>query len=264
MLITSNETQKQTRKTKGNEIELLVIVFISQEKREGGYSFEFSVFVFLASPQPPKPHVREVKGKKQVYQWNWGVITFQTLFISSGHPHECFGVTFGGFLEAFSVRVLTETFENGANCAGKPLFPFELLGRCGIQSKQGRLCWNTAECEKKLFFRWFSQTRKINVPGHPRPFGSGIGLSTPSAEMAVSGVNTPEVERKGGLLLLDSVGLWKSLFSFLLRFGRNSFMASSLVAPPSWSEIFWGSLESWRLWRLAERRVEWDLESKLW
>lgn len=73
------------------------------------------------------------------------VITFQTLFVTAGHPHESFCVTFGGFLKTFSVRILTQTFENGANCAGEPLFPFELLGRGCIQSKEGRFRWNTAE-----------------------------------------------------------------------------------------------------------------------
>ena len=37
--------------------------------------------------------------------------------------------------------------------------------------------------KKKKFFRC-SQSRK-DVPGHPRPLGSGIGLSIPVAEMAV-------------------------------------------------------------------------------
>lgn len=41
-------------------------------------------------------------------------------------------------------------------------------------------------------------------------------------------------------------------------------MASSSVAPGAWFETFLGSVESWRFWRLAERRVEWDLESKWW
>lgn len=73
------------------------------------------------------------------------VITFQAFFIAPSHPHEGLCVTFGGFLEAFSVRILTQTFEDGANCAGEPLFPFELLGWSGIQSMEGRFCWNTAE-----------------------------------------------------------------------------------------------------------------------
>ena len=73
------------------------------------------------------------------------VITFQTFLITASHPHECFRVTFGSFLEAFSVRILTQAFEDSANCAGKPFLPFELLGRRCIQSKEGRLCWNTDE-----------------------------------------------------------------------------------------------------------------------
>ena len=73
------------------------------------------------------------------------MITFQAFFVTASHPHESFRVTFGGFEEAFSVRVLAQTFEDGANCAGEPLFPLELLGWSGIQSKEGRFRWNTAE-----------------------------------------------------------------------------------------------------------------------
>jgi len=72
----------------------------------------------------------------QVYQ----VITFQTLLIPASHPHESFRITFGGFLQAFSVRILAQTFEDGANSASKPLLPFELFCRSCIQSKEGGLC----------------------------------------------------------------------------------------------------------------------------
>jgi len=66
---------------------------------------------------------------------------FQAFFVTVGPPHESFRVTFGSFFEAFSVWILTQTFENGANCAGEPLFPFEHLGRSGIQSKEGGFGW---------------------------------------------------------------------------------------------------------------------------
>ena len=96
-----------------------------------------------------------------------------------------------------------------------------------------------------------------HTPGHPRPFGSGIGLSMPVAEMEVYGEETPDPEWKGGALLDSAAVLWESIFS--LRFGRNSFMTS--LTPSSWSGGT-VSLESWRFSRLAERTVEWDLESK--
>ena len=73
--------------------------------------------------------------QKASLSMDW-VITFQTFLVTASHPHESLCVTFGSFLEALSVRVLTQTFENGANCAGEPLFPFELLGRSGIQSME--------------------------------------------------------------------------------------------------------------------------------
>jgi len=66
---------------------------------------------------------------------------FQAFFVPASHPHESFCVTLGCFLEAFSVRILTQTFEYGADCGGKPFFPFELLSRGGIQSMEGRFCW---------------------------------------------------------------------------------------------------------------------------
>ena len=34
------------------------------------------------------------------------VITFQAFLVPASHPHESFCVTFGSFLEAFSVRIL--------------------------------------------------------------------------------------------------------------------------------------------------------------
>ena len=68
------------------------------------------------------------------------VITFQTLFVTASHPHESFCVTFWSFPQTFSVRILTKTFEDGAYCAGEPLFALEFLGWGGIQSKEGGLC----------------------------------------------------------------------------------------------------------------------------
>ena len=73
------------------------------------------------------------------------VITFQAFLITASHPHEGFCIAFGGFSQTFSVRILAQTFEDSANCAGEPLFPLELLGRGGIQSEECGLCWKTDE-----------------------------------------------------------------------------------------------------------------------
>jgi len=176
------------------------------------------------------------------------VITFQAFLITTSHPHEGLCVTLGCFEEAFSVRILAQTFEDGADCAGEPLFPLKLFGRGGIQSKEGGLCWKTIN--KKRFIRY----PHTGVPGHPRPFGSGIGLSAP---VGGEGDEPPELGRKGALLE-SAAGLWESIISFV-RFGRKSFMTCSVsLAPSAWLR----SRESWRFWRLAARRVEWDLGSK--
>jgi len=71
--------------------------------------------------------------------------TFQTFFVPASHPHECFCVPFGSFTQAFTVRILAQAFEDGADSPGEPLFPFQLFSRGGIQSKEGGLCWKTDE-----------------------------------------------------------------------------------------------------------------------
>ena len=78
------------------------------------------------------------------------VITFQAFFVTSGHPHESFCVTFGSFPQAFSVRILAQTFEDGADCAGEPLFSLQLLGWGGVQSEEGGLCWKPTKEKKKM------------------------------------------------------------------------------------------------------------------
>ena len=91
-----------------------------------------------------------------------------------------------------------------------------------------------------------SGNRKTHTPGHPRPFGSGSGLSAPVEEMVVYGEETPELKRGPAE---SPAMLWETVLS--LRFGRNSVMTSVSLAPCAWR----GGSETWRLWRLAERRV---------
>ena len=84
----------------------------------------FGLFVFFVK----RPHVSvnsaSFKGKKcEVIQTNW-VVTFEPLLVTTGHPHEGLCVSFGGFPETFAVRIFAQAFEDGADCAGEPLFPF--------------------------------------------------------------------------------------------------------------------------------------------
>ena len=179
--------------------------------------------------------------------------TFQTFFVASGHPHECLCVPLGSLPQAFSVGIFAQTFEDGADRAGEALFPFELFSRGGIQSEEGGLCW---EVNEEMNERADAVGQNSAAPGHPRPFGSGIGLSTPVA----GGEESPE------FALVDCpTGLRESII-FSIRFGGwNSFMTSLSLAPRSWAGTIFGARpDSCRFSRLAERRVECDLESKLW
>ena len=82
-LITSNETQKN----KKNEIKFLI--FVSFLKGEGSV-IPFSCFW-------PRRLMSGSQKQNASLSMDW-VITFQTFLIPASHPHEGFGVTFGGFL----------------------------------------------------------------------------------------------------------------------------------------------------------------------
>ena len=97
-LITSNERQRGNEKKNGIEF-LSYISFLKGEREREEASFH----LFF----DPEASCSVFGSQKRNASLSMDcVITFQAFLVPASHPHEGFCVTFGSFLEAFSVRIL--------------------------------------------------------------------------------------------------------------------------------------------------------------
>ena len=193
MITSNNERRERDKKEREMGLSFWFCFCFSREK--SGTPFSFWPRRLMSGSQ--RQNARLSMG--------W-VITFQAFFVTASHPHESLCVTLGRFPQAFPVRILAQALEDGADCAGEPLFSLQFLGWACIQSEEGGLCWKTMRTKKKKRVPMIAHT-----PGHPRPFGSGMGLSEPVAEIGASGEGGPDCKRTGGLV--DSAaGFWESIF----------------------------------------------------
>jgi hypothetical protein len=67
--------------------------------------------------------------------------TCQTLFIPSRHPHQGLGVSFRCAKEAFSIGILADAFEYGADGGGESDLTGGFLSRGSVDTRKGGLCF---------------------------------------------------------------------------------------------------------------------------
>ena len=65
----------------------------------------------------------------------------QTLLVAFRHPHQGLGISFWCAKKAFSIGVLTDTFEDGAHRGCESLLAVRLFSGRGIKAREGGLCF---------------------------------------------------------------------------------------------------------------------------
>lgn len=83
-------------------------------------------------------HARQKKKKRGVANKEPAC---QTLLVAFRHPHQGLGISFWCAKKAFSIGVLTDTFEDGAHRGCESLLAVRLFSGRGIKAREGGLCF---------------------------------------------------------------------------------------------------------------------------